>query len=565
MGHRVIRSESTGSLRGTRATAGCLALIALIALAGCGGGGGYSGDPADPPAGPPPPTPPSQAELFQFLNQATFGVTEAEGQSVIDLGFEAWIDRQMQQPASLQLPHLRSLPRPQVVAQLQGDRIDVWFRNVLWGPDQLRQRVAFALSEILVVSQVGALQQAPYSLAGYYDTLAQNAFGNFRDLIEVITLHPAMGVYLSMLGNQRPDPSRNIRPDENYARELMQLFTLGLVDLETNGTEKLDAQGDPISTYSEEVIEGFAHVYTGWTYAGAANFNQARRNDTNQTVPMQLYPSFHDTGPKTLLNGVTLPPGQTGVQDLQDALDNIFAHANVGPFIATRLIERLVTSNPSPEYVARVATMFNDNGDGVRGDLGAVVKAIFLDAEARSTATSTTSGKLKEPLLRLTQLWRVYNARSANGEYRVRSPSAIFGQGPLQSPSVFNFFSPFYAPPGEIRDAGLVAPELEIATEYQNTVLTNFFYSQIFRYNSQSPGLRNSDIVINIDEEVALAADTDALIDRVADKLLAGQISDTLRTETRGIVDQTPTTDAAARAAEAIFFIASSPEFARQH
>lgn len=198
-----------------------------------------------------------------------------------------------------------------------------------------------------MVSQVGALQQAPYSLAGYYDTLAQNAFGNFRDLIEVITLHPAMGVYLSMLGNQRPDPSRNIRPDENYARELMQLFTLGLVDLETNGTEKLDAQGDPISTYSEEVIEGFAHVYTGWTYAGAANFNQARRNDTNQTVPMQLYPSFHDTGPKTLLNDVTLPPGQTGVQDLQDALDNIFAHANVGPFIATRLIERLVTSNPS--------------------------------------------------------------------------------------------------------------------------------------------------------------------------------------------------------------------------
>lgn len=189
----------------------------------------------------------------------------------------------------------------------------------------------------------------------------------------------------------------------------------------------------------------------------------------------------------------------------------------------------------------------------------------MLDAEARSTATSTTSGKLKEPLLRLTQLWRVYNARSANGEYRVRSPSAIFGQGPLQSPSVFNFFSPFYAPPGEIRDAGLVAPELEIATEYQNTVLTNFFYSQIFRYNSQSPGLRNSDIVINIDEEVALAADTDALIDRVADKLLAGQISDTLRTETRGIVDQTPTTDAAARAAEAIFFIASSPEFSRQH
>ena len=471
----------------------------------------------------------------------------------------------MKRPASLQLPHLRSLPRPQNLGELQLDRIDIWFRNVLNQPDQLRQRVAFALSEIMVVSEIGALVQAPYALGSYYDMLAQHAFGNFRDLMEEVTLHPAMGVYLSMLGNEKPDPVRNIRPDENYARELMQLFTIGLVELDIDGSVITDGQGAPVPTYNQEIIEGFAHVYTGWNYAGAPSFDQARRNDNNQTVSMQLYPAFHDTGSKTLLNGVTLPAGQTGDQDLRDALDNIFEHPNVGPFLATRLIQRLVTSNPSPEYVSRVATTFNGNQDGVRGDLGAVVKAILMDPEARTAAASQISGKLKEPLLRLTQLWRAYDAHSGDGDYRFRNPNIVFGQGPLQSPSVFNFFSPFYAPPGEIRDAGLVAPELQIATEFQNTIVTNFFFLQIFGLNSQTPGLRGGDIFIDIDEEVALAADSDVLIDRVTDKLLGGRISDSLRTEILGMVERVPETDTVLRAAEVIYLVASSPEFARQH
>ena len=541
----------------TRTIAHSLTLVVLAALAGCGGGSSSS------PAPPPPPI--SQAEAFQLLNQATFGATEEDAQSVIELEFESWIDEQLRQPASLQLPHLQSLPRPPNLADLQGDRLDIWFRNVLNQPDQLRQRVAFALSEIMVVSELGALIQAPYGLASYYDMLARNAFGNFRDLMEEVTLHPAMGVYLSMLGNEKPNPALNIRPDENYARELMQLFTIGLVELNIDGTVVTDAVGKPIPTYSQEIIEGFAHVYTGWHYAGAPSFEEARRNDANQTIPMQLYPAFHDTGPKTLLNGVTLPAGQTGDEDLRDALDNIFEHQNVGPFIATRLIERLVTSNPSPAYVSRVASTFNDNGAGVRGDLGAVVKAILLDPEARSASGSEIGGKLKEPLLRLTQLWRAYDATSGDGGYDFRIPNVIFGQGPLQSPSVFNFFSPFYAPPGEIRDAGYVAPELQIATEFQNTLVTNFFFLQIFGLNSQSPGLAGSDIYIDIDEEVALGGDSDALIDRVADKLLAGQISDPLRTEIRGMLELVPSTDTVLRAAEAIYLVTSSPEFARQH
>ena len=551
----------------SRTVVNSLAAVAIAVAAGCGGGssGGSSGGPPAPSSpAPPPPVPLTQVEAFRLLDQATFGATEQEARTVIDLGVEGWIDRQMRQPESLQLPYLRSLPVPENLPRLQRDRLDIWFRNVLTGPDQLRQRVAFALSEIMVVSEFGGLRQMPYGLADYYDILVRNAFGNFRELIEEVTLHPAMGVYLSMLGNQRPNPARNISPDENYARELMQLFTIGLVELNTDGTVRTDAQGRPIPTYDQDIVEGFAHVFTGWKYAGGANFNRARRNETNQALPMQNYADYHATGSKLLLNGVRLPAGQTGRQDLEDALDNLFAHANVGPFIAIRLIQRLVTSNPSPAYVSRVAAAFNDNGSGVRGDLGAVVRTILLDPEARSGAESPSGGKLKEPLLRLTQLWRAYGAQSANGGYRYQ-PLNAFAQSPLQSPSVFNFFSPFYAPPGEIAEAAMTAPELQIATEYQNTLITNFFYQQAFSRNSRNPGLRGNDVFIDIEEEAALAGDVDALIDRVAEKLLAGQISPTLRTEIRGMLERRPESNAAGRVAETIYFIASSPEFARQH
>jgi uncharacterized protein (DUF1800 family) len=468
------------------------------------------------------------------------------------------------QPASLQLPHLQSLPRPQFLFELQPDRVDIWFRNALHGSDQLRQRVAFALSEIMVVSQLGVLGDMTYSLGGYYDLLSRNAFGNYRELIEEVTLHPAMGVYLSMLGNERPDPVLNIRPDENYARELMQLFSIGLVELNLDGSVKVDNNGDPIPTYDQSIIEGFAHVYTGWTYAGAPSFRQARPTDFNQVIPMQLYPGFHDTGPKRLLGGVELPAGQSGSQDLDDALDNVFNHPNVGPFIAIRLIQRLVTSNPSPGYVQRVAQVFNDNGAGERGDPGAVVKAILLDAEARPDMPMELDGKLKEPLLRLTQVWRAYDAQSASGRYPLAAAFVLFGQGPLQSPSVFNFFSPFYAPPGEIRNSGLVAPELEIASEFQNTYVTNYWFIQTFGLNQTNPDLQEDDIFIDISEEMAIAANADALVDRIADKLLGGDISAPLRQEIVDIMALIPDTETALRAAEAIYLIVSSPEFAYQ-
>ena len=331
-----------------------------------------------------------------------------------------------------------------------------------------------------------------------------------------------------------------------------------------DGSVRTDSLGNAIPTYDQAVIEGFAHVYTGWNYAGAPSFQQARRTDFNQTVPMQLYPNFHDTGPKLLLNGVTLPAGQSGDEVLRGALDNVFAHSNVAPFISEQLIKRLVTSNPSPQYVTRIAEVFENNGSGVRGDLGAVVRAILLDEEARPEVPGDIDGKVKEPLLRITQLYRAYDATSQSGRYPLVAAYIFFGQGPLQSPSVFNFFSPSYAPPGEIRDAGLVAPELGIATEYQNTLLSNFLFNQTFVLNSENANLNADDIYIDIAEEIALAGDIDALIDRVADKLLAGQISPTLRTEIEGMVERLDPSDANLRAAETIYFVVTSPEFAAQ-
>ena len=557
-----------------------LTAVAVAALVACGGGGGSgdgSGGGSSGGGNTPPPAPITKTEAFRFLNQATYGSTEAEVQRLIALGsastgYARWIDEQIAQPASLQLPTVQAafanLANPaQMIGSLNTDRQEIWFRNSIRGPDQLRQRVAFALSEIMVVSQQSALQNMPYALADYYDMLARNAFGDFRQLMQDVTLHPAMGVYLNMLGNQQPDAANNIRPDENYARELLQLFTVGLVELNADGTVRKGADGVPLPTYDQSVIEGFANVFTGWNYAGSATFAQARRTLANQIVPMQAYPEQHSPLAKKLLQypGATkpnLPAGQSPQQDLADALDNIFNHPNVGPFISKQLIQKLVTSNPSPEYVARVTAKFNNDGTGKRGNLAAVVKAILLDADARPASVSAATGKVKEPLLRLTQLWRAYGAQAANGQYRIGNINAVFGQGPLQSPSVFNFFSPFYAPPGEISDQGLVAPELQIATEYLNTTVTNTFYNVIFFWNSTVPGLPANAIVMDFSQEVALAGDSEALVNRLAEKLLGGTISSTLKAEAKAAVERVPATSAGQRVSEAMYLIATSPEYA---
>jgi len=377
-----------------------------------------------------------------------------------------------------------------------------------------------------------------------------------------------------MLGNQKPDAARNIRPDENYARELMQLFTIGLVELNPDGSTRLDAQSQPVPTYDQSIIEGFANVFTGWNYSGATTFSAARRSVTNQIVPMKAYPEQHSTLTKKLLpvNGtsVVLAANQAPDKDLADALDNISNHANVAPFISRQLIQRLVTSNPSPQYIERIARRFNDDGTGKRGNLGAVVRAILLDDEARTAPASAASGKLKEPLLRLTELWRAYDAKSASGRYAI-TPAVLtsnFGQAPLNSSSVFNFFSPFYAPPGEIANANRVAPELQLATEYLNTTTTNYFYAQTFCYIptpvAGCAASRQETIVLDNSAEVAIATDSDALIDRISQRLLGGPPSATLKAQAKAMVDRLPLTSTVQRVAEAMYLIVSSPEYAMQ-
>ena len=563
------------TLRNARLRAlGVLAATA-VAVVGCGGGSGGGGSSPDPD----PVTPITRSEAYRFLNQATFGATPAEADRLIALGdsqtgYARWIDAQLAQPVSLQLPTLQqelaAAPDPiQAIPLLHATRQEQWFRYAITGPDQLRQRVAFALSEIMVVSQQSAADTMPLGLADYYDTLARNAFGDFRELMEQVTLHPTMGIYLNMLGNRKPDDTRNIRPDENYARELMQLFTVGLVELNADGTPKRDGAGQPIPTYDQSVVEGFANVYTGWNYAGFGSFAAARRTLTNDYVPMQAYAEEHSPLAKKLLDypGATqteIQPGGTPQQDLEAALDNIYNHPNVGPFISKQLIQKLVTSNPSPQYVARVSAVFNRDAQGRRGNLGAVVKAILLDPEARTEPTVDSFGKVKEPLIRLTQLWRAFEARSTTGRYQLGNIGTVFGQAPLQSPSVFNFFSPFYAPPGEIADRGLVAPEMQIATEYLNTTVTNVFYGVIYGWNTTVPGLPDTAIVMDFGDEVPLAADSGRLVAHLRDKLLGGRISATLETEARASVDRIPAQYPGYRVSEALYLIASSPEFVVQ-
>jgi uncharacterized protein (DUF1800 family) len=554
------------TIRGRGAFARAAVIGCVVAtLAACGGGGGSgTAPPATPQTPPSAPALPTTAQAFAFLDEATFGPLPAEIQRVTSAGYAAWLDDQVAAAPSFHLPVVQQIfttnPPAAGQPQPQADRLDAWFRAALNGPDPLRQRVAYALSQILVASDVGALRTQPQALAFYYDVLVRHALGNFRDLLKDVTLSPAMGVYLSMLGNQKPDAARNIRPDENYAREVMQLFTIGLVQLNLDGTPKVDAQGIGLPTYDQSVIEGFANVFTGWTYAGAtqATFANPRRNFV---APMQAVPFYHSAGAKKLLNGVTLPAGQTPEQDLDAALDNLFNHPNVGPFIGKQLIQRLVTANPSPAYVERVARVFNDDGRGVRGNLAAVVRAILLDAEARAAPTDT-SGRLEEPFLRFVQLWRAYGAKSASGRYLINAPEQAFGQAPLRSPSVFNFYRPDYQPTGELQAGGLVSPEMQITTETTTVTTANALYGAVFVRNSSLASPQPNDVLIDITDELALADNPAALVDKVAQKLLGGQISPALRQVAIDQVGRVAATSRPNRVAEALYLVVTSPEFA---
>ena len=548
----------------------------------------------------------ADAVAARFLDQATFGARSDDITRVKQLGIPAWLDEQFAAPVSLQKPYLDWVSNVQMQGVYQQARQEAWFIHaaqladpsapLLTHNDQLRQRIAFALSELLVVSDKNAeLLFQPWALADYYDTLARNSFGNYRTLLEQVTLHPAMGTYLSMLGNRKSDAALNIRPDENYAREIMQLFSIGLVMLGNDGTPILQG-GQPIPTYGQAQVRGFAHVFTGWNFAGCTLANYGTCGPSNPYeaawfTPMAPIEGMHDsTTVKQLLvysgavpAGGVLNPIANARQELGIALDNIFNHPNVGPFVAKHLILRLITSNPTPAYVGRVASVFNNNGQGVRGDLKAVVRAILLDSEARSGHQSLPNfGKLREPITKLVRLWRITNARSVNGRvFRYSHIRDQFGQFPLSAPSVFNFFKANFAQPGEIRTAGLVSPEFQIATDTQLVTSPNelgwriflFYvgsrYSVVWENNAPVP----EETLMDYTQLKVLAANPPALVEHLNLLLMSGQMSNSMRALLVNRLNGTPPDQIPGQASgapqdvplwrvqQALYLIVNSPEF----
>ena len=515
-------------------------------------------------------TPASESGASRLLGQATFGATDAEITRVKDIGYAGWLDAQFAMPKEqshvdwlfAQGWHTVALPGG---ASINGLNASLW-RQFMAGKDQLRQRVAYALSQIAVTSRLGISNGwRAFALAYYMDILLDGAFGSYRSLLEKITASPAMGIYLTYRGNRKADAATGRVPDENYARELMQLFAIGLYELNADGTLKL-ANGKPIETYTQEDISGLARVFTGWNYDPNAQSRAGEpSNLTNLIHPMVMNAAQHEPGEKRFL-GIVIPPGTDGVTSMRLALDALMAHPNIAPFVSKQLIQRLVTSNPSAAYVGRVAAVFNDNGSGQKGDLKAVVKAILLDADARvdATLTDAAAGKLREPVVRFTQWARAFAANSPSGKWALpetSNPGTRLGQSPLYSPSVFNFYRPGYVPPGTaIAQQNLVAPELQITNESSVAGFINFMQTVL----GTSGGILNSDVAANYAEWLTLVDVPASLLAKLNLVLAAGQLSQATLDRIRVALEATPaSTDAARlnRLRSTILLVMAVPEY----
>ncbi len=527
----------------------------------------------------------TRAQAARFLQQATFGPTVSELDRVQQMGFAAWIDDQITNaPATLHRKYIEH-----IYADFNGARTEVTYsfndmdqyingnngttpfaRAAIGGPDQLRQRVAFALSQICVASRRDPnLENRPLGMADFYDIFVRNAFGNYRDVLREVAFHPVMGRYLSHVGNQKARPEINQYPDENFAREVQQLFSIGLWELNPDGTRQLDAYGQPIPTYGNAQITEFARVFTGLWFGGQS-WGNGGWSDDDSSVPMQMWAEKHDFGAKTLLKGFTIPEREpsveNGVKDVDDALRNLFEHPNIGPFIGKQLIQFLVTSNPSSNYIARVAAKFANNGAGKRGDLAAVVKAILLDEEARDArwfAGAPEFGRLKEPVQRAMAVARAGHLSRYNnllwwtwGEFN----SAAF-QEPLYSPSVFNFFRPNYQAPGLLTTHGLVGPAFQITDSYSCISFPNKLWEitddGLTHYGDYGFAPDYSDLT-------PLAASAPALLDQVNLLFCGGSMSAATRANLLNTIQQIPAYDAALRVRLAVYLAATCPEGAVQ-
>ncbi len=505
-------------------------------------------------------------DAARLAGQATFGPTVAVVREIEQRGAAAWIDAQLLLPPSdlgtypVVADNVALVCPTGAPATCYRDTFTpfltqaAFFRNAISGPDQLRQRVAFALSQVLVVS--GDEVRPNYGLAEYQKLLLRDAFGSYRQLIEDVTLSPAMGRYLNMVNNDKPNPAKGTAPNENYARELLQLFSIGLVQLRPDGSVATDGAGVPVATYDQDVVEGQAHVFTGWTYPLQPGAVQRTHNPAYYLGPMLAVASNHDTGPKAILGGTQIPAGQSPAADLAQTLDTLAAHPNVGPFLGKQLIQHLVTANPSPGYVARISAVWADDGHGARGNLGAVVRAILLDPEARGDGkTDASYGRVKDPVLLLTGLARALGV-TTDGVYFAGGSGAL-EQPPYRSPSVFNFYPPDYA-----LESGLLSPASALLDSA--SVFTRANVVRKLLYAPPGPDATVTGATgtqIDLGDLAPYGGDPKALVDSANALFFHGTLSAAARGKIVDAVNAQGITDPANRVRVAAYLVLTSPHY----
>jgi len=522
----------------------------------------------------------SRAQAARFLIQTTFGPTLEDIQRVQTLGYDAWITEQMAQPVTRHADYIQGIYADMTTQRastaysrgggdsdpfLFGNNMQTAFaRAAIQGSDQLRQRVAFALSQILVTSRRDAnLENKCLGMADYYDLFVRHAFGNYEDVLMEVTMHPVMGRYLSHVGNQKADPSINRYPDENYAREVMQLFSIGLWQLNPDGTRVI-VSGQPVPTYSNAEITQLARVMTGFWFGGKP-WGGGGWTEQDYATPMGLHVDRHDYGSKTLLDGFVIPARaetlENAQRDVRDAIHHLFVHPNTGVFIGKQLIQFLVTDNPSPAYVQRVSAVFADNGSGVRGDLGAVVRAILLDPEARGPigTEATGFGRLKEPVIRTMALARVFGMKQAPGllwwdwgDFFNESR-----QAPTNSPSVFNFYRPEYRAPGTPTQNNLATPVFQITDSYSSISFPNRVWRMLEEGFSLYDQYR---FPLDFARESDLAASPERLMDHLNLLFCAGQMKASTRSLILNALNQIPADQTAARVRVTAYLALTCPE-----
>lgn len=571
--------QMVGNLPESSPTTLGTAALSVGVLSACGGGGGASSPPPPPP---PPPAPLTDTQAARFLLQAQFTADDASRAAVISQGYSDWLATQFGAPESYKAWDWMVAKGYSAIDSnnnfLYRKHLDALIWNqMIASPDQLRKRLALALSEVFVIAadQTEYYYWGDFTAAGWWDTLCRNTFGNFRQLLEDVTLSPEMGQFLGTKGNLKENTKTGSEPDENYAREVMQLFTIGLFKLNLDGSRQLDAQGAPIPTYAQADVSSLAHVFTGWdedksktTYtsasypSGGTVVTRMIDDPEHRRLPMVNSASKHSTLEVDFL-GTTIPAGTAASDQLKIALDALFNHTNVGPFFCRQMIQRLVTSNPSPGYIQRVATAFNDNGSGVRGDLRAVWTAILTDPEATTPSSTNYGGKLREPIVRITQLIRTTETTTSDKDWAIgntNDPSTRLEQMPLEAPSVFNFFLPDYSRPKSAIDAlNLVAPEFQIVDELSVASYLNTISSLL---GGGLGGFKPALAAL-----AGLATDSKALVAWINLRLAGNQLSATTVSTIQAAVDALSLTAASTPAKQsealqtALFLTMASPDY----